>query len=126
MKELITGHPFTTETVLIPEHDEFIILACDGLWDVCSDQEAVDLIRHIREPQEASKILCDYALKRYSTDNLSCMVVRVHADSENHSSTLATTDTSDAVTDSTNSTGASPRPSDSATRNTNADEAGPT
>jgi protein phosphatase PTC1 len=46
------------------------------LWDVCSDQEAVDLIRPIQDPQEASKKLVDYALARFSTDNLSCMVVR--------------------------------------------------
>jgi protein phosphatase PTC1 len=46
------------------------------LWDVCSDQEAVDLIRHIQDPQEASKKLVEYALARFSTDNLSCMVVR--------------------------------------------------
>jgi protein phosphatase PTC1 len=46
------------------------------LWDVCSDQEAVDLIRHIHDPQEASKKLVEYALARFSTDNLSCMVVR--------------------------------------------------
>jgi protein phosphatase PTC1 len=43
---------------------------------VCSDQEAVDLIRQIQDPQEASKKLVDYALARFSTDNLSCMVVR--------------------------------------------------
>lgn len=43
---------------------------------MCSDQEAVDLIRPIQDPQEASKKLVDYALARFSTDNLSCMVVR--------------------------------------------------
>jgi hypothetical protein len=43
---------------------------------VCSDQEAVELIRNIGDPQEASKTLVDYALSRSSTDNLSCMVVR--------------------------------------------------
>jgi protein phosphatase PTC1 len=43
---------------------------------VCSDQEAVDLVRQIQDPQEASKKLVDYALARFSTDNLSCMVVR--------------------------------------------------
>jgi protein phosphatase PTC1 len=46
------------------------------LWDVCSDQEAVDLIRDIPDPQVASKALVDHALSRFSTDNLSCMVVR--------------------------------------------------
>ncbi|EEH15747.1 hypothetical protein PABG_05834 [Paracoccidioides brasiliensis Pb03] len=76
MKDLVTGHPYTTETVIQPETDEFMILACDGLWDVCSDQEAVDLVRGTEDPQVASKILVDHALSRFSTDNLSCMIVR--------------------------------------------------
>lgn len=47
------------------------------LWDVCSDQEAVDLVRHIHDPQEASKKLVDHALSQFSSDNLSCMIVRL-------------------------------------------------
>ncbi|KAL5347698.1 mgpp2cl-1, protein phosphatase 2C-like protein 1 [Pseudogymnoascus australis] len=78
MKELVTGHPYTTETVIQPDLDEFIILACDGLWDVCSDQEAVDLVRDVQDPVVASKQLVDYALARFSTDNLSCMIVRLN------------------------------------------------
>lgn len=31
MKDLVTGHPYTTETVIQPGMDEFIILACDGV-----------------------------------------------------------------------------------------------
>jgi protein phosphatase PTC1 len=31
MKDLVTGHPYTTETVVQPEVDEFLILACDGV-----------------------------------------------------------------------------------------------
>jgi len=76
MKDLVTGHPYTTETVVQPDIDEFMILACDGLWDVCSDQEAVDLIRNQQDPTSAAKQLVDHALARFSTDNLSCMVVR--------------------------------------------------
>ncbi|KAI0123910.1 protein phosphatase 2C [Xylariales sp. AK1849] len=76
MKDLVTGHPYTTETVIQPEIDEFMIIACDGLWDVCSDQEAVDLVRDVQDPSAASKLLVDHALARFSTDNLSCMVVR--------------------------------------------------
>jgi protein phosphatase PTC1 len=48
------------------------------LWDVCSDQEAVDLIRNTQDPTAASKQLVDHALARFSTDNLSCMVVRLN------------------------------------------------
>ena len=43
---------------------------------MCSDQEAVDLVRHNHDPQAASKQLVDHALARFSTDNLSCMIVR--------------------------------------------------
>ncbi|ELR10616.1 Protein phosphatase 2C 1 [Pseudogymnoascus destructans] len=78
MKELVTGHPYTTETVIQPDLDEFIILACDGLWDVCSDQEAVDLVRNVQDPVVASQQLVDHALARFSTDNLSCMIVRLN------------------------------------------------
>lgn len=77
MKKLVTGHPYTTETVIQPDSDEFIIIACDGLWDVCSDQEAVDLVRGVNDPAAASKQLVDHALNRFSTDNLSCMIVRL-------------------------------------------------
>ncbi|KAI2639812.1 PP2C-domain-containing protein [Hypomontagnella submonticulosa] len=76
MKDLVTGHPYTTETVIQPEVDEFIIIACDGLWDVCNDQDAVDLVRDEQDPVAASKKLVDHALARFSTDNLSCMIVR--------------------------------------------------
>jgi protein phosphatase PTC1 len=31
MKELVTGHPYTTETVIQADQDEFLILACDGV-----------------------------------------------------------------------------------------------
>lgn len=31
MKELVTGHPYTTETVIQADIDEFLILACDGV-----------------------------------------------------------------------------------------------
>jgi protein phosphatase PTC1 len=47
------------------------------LWDVCSDQEAVDLVREIHDPGEGAKLLVDHALNRFSTDNLSCMIVRL-------------------------------------------------
>ncbi|KAG9285919.1 hypothetical protein G9A89_013344 [Geosiphon pyriformis] len=76
MKEFIVGSPYTTETI-ITEKDPFLILACDGLWDVCEDQDAVDLIKDTIDPQRASEELLQHALKNFSTDNLSVMVVRL-------------------------------------------------
>lgn len=34
MKDLVTGHPYTTETVIQADQDEFLILACDGVSSV--------------------------------------------------------------------------------------------
>lgn len=76
MKDFIIGNPYTCQVELTKE-DSFLILACDGLWDVCSDQDAVNLIQDIEDAQEASKKLLDFALNNFSTDNLSTMVVRL-------------------------------------------------
>jgi protein phosphatase PTC1 len=38
MKDLVTGHPYTTETVIQADLDEFIILACDGVSSFHSSQ----------------------------------------------------------------------------------------
>jgi protein phosphatase PTC1 len=37
----------------------------------------VDLVRNIQDPVSAAKLLVDHALNRFSTDNLSCMIVRL-------------------------------------------------
>ena len=37
----------------------------------------MDLIRNVQDAQHASKLLVDHALARFSTDNLSCMVIRL-------------------------------------------------
>ncbi|KAI8813534.1 phosphatase 2C-like domain-containing protein [Cladochytrium replicatum] len=75
MKEWIIGNPYTTETVL-NDQDGLLILACDGIWDVCGDQQAVDYIKDIDDPQEAADSLLNFALTNGSTDNLSVLVVR--------------------------------------------------
>ncbi|KWU41561.1 protein serine/threonine phosphatase 2C [Rhodotorula sp. JG-1b] len=78
MKEFVVGSPYTTETRLGP-YDDFLIVACDGLWDVCSDQEAVDLVADCADDaQAASQKLLDHALNNFSTDNLSVLVVSLH------------------------------------------------
>ncbi len=47
---------------------------------MCKDQEAVNLIRNVSDVEAAAKMLVDYALARFSTDNLSCMVIRIDKD----------------------------------------------
>ncbi|GAA5966691.1 hypothetical protein JCM3765_007599 [Sporobolomyces pararoseus] len=78
MKEFVVGKPYTTETT-IGDRDEWLIVACDGLWDVCSDEEAVEIVEKSRNAQDASQRLLDHALANFSTDNLSVLVVDLKA-----------------------------------------------
>ncbi|KAJ6625643.1 phosphatase 2C-like domain-containing protein [Mycena sp. CBHHK59/15] len=75
MKEFVVGAPYTTETELCDD-DEFLVLACDGLWDVTSDQAAIDLIRKTGDAQMASQKLLKHALSNHTSDNVTVLVVR--------------------------------------------------
>ena len=59
--------------------DEFIIVACDGLWDVFSSQNAVDFARQAlrkhNNAELAARELTAEALRRDSADNVSVIVV---------------------------------------------------
>ena len=76
VKEFVVGTPFTTSIDLCDE-DEFLIVACDGLWDVVSDQDAVDLVSQYTDSQEAAQNLLQHALENFSTDNTSVMIVKL-------------------------------------------------
>lgn len=75
MKEFVVGAPYTTETELC-EEDEFLVLACDGLWDIVGDQSAIDLVRDIEDAQLASEKLLKHALSHHTTDNVTVLVIR--------------------------------------------------
>jgi protein phosphatase PTC1 len=90
--DVVSNVPDITSTDLSPE-DSFIIVACDGLWDVLNDQQAVDLVNDgLRElkPLAAqleaegrsiaeiiSRMMVEEALQRGSSDNISCIVIFV-------------------------------------------------
>ncbi|KDO30906.1 hypothetical protein SPRG_04809 [Saprolegnia parasitica CBS 223.65] len=76
LKPWVTAQPFVSRTPL-DEHVEFVILACDGVWDELDDQEAVNIVlslEPLNRPQ-AAKFLVDAALEQGSCDNISAVVV---------------------------------------------------
>lgn len=81
MKDLVVGDPFTTCTEITAE-DEFMILACDGVWDVISDLHACQFVAKLFEedpdmdPQNAAKKLCQLAMDNSTTDNVTVMIVK--------------------------------------------------
>lgn len=50
MKDLVTGHPYTTETVIQPELDEFIIIACDGVSSHTEQRSILVVLRSLVFP----------------------------------------------------------------------------
>lgn len=67
------------EEVVLTEEDEFLILGCDGLWDVMSSQCAVTMVRkelmQHNDLDKSSKVLVKEALQRNSCDNLTVILV---------------------------------------------------
>ncbi|QCD87271.1 protein phosphatase [Vigna unguiculata] len=61
----------------IGDDAEFVILASDGLWKVMTNQEAVDAIRDVKDARSAAKILTEEARNRKSSDDISCVVVKL-------------------------------------------------
>ncbi|KAH9847145.1 protein serine/threonine phosphatase 2C [Lenzites betulinus] len=81
MKHYVTSVPHTAE-IELREMDEVLIIACDGLWDVLEDQEAVDLVRHTQDAMEAAQRLLDEATRRKTSDNVTVLVVRLQGPPE--------------------------------------------
>lgn len=81
LKKFVPCTPYTS-CVKLDSTAQFIIVACDGIWDVLSDDEAVTLVREYCDGSgtgpksgRAAKYLVDQALSRGSTDNVTCMII---------------------------------------------------
>ncbi|XP_042508233.1 probable protein phosphatase 2C 27 [Macadamia integrifolia] len=74
----LSAEPELQDTILT-EEDEFLIMGCDGLWDVMSSQCAVTIARKElmlhNDPERCSRELVREALKRHTCDNLTVVVV---------------------------------------------------
>eukprot|EP00039_Didymoeca_costata_P015510 m.265998 g.265998 ORF g.265998 m.265998 type:complete len:578 (+) comp16238_c0_seq31:160-1893(+) len=56
--------------------DELIVLGCDGIWDVLSSQDAVDIaLEHKGSPRTAASAIVRAAHKKGSEDNITATVV---------------------------------------------------
>eukprot|EP01086_Lenisia_limosa_P005732 TRINITY_DN2310_c0_g1_i1.p1 TRINITY_DN2310_c0_g1~~TRINITY_DN2310_c0_g1_i1.p1 ORF type:complete len:922 (-),score=64.78 TRINITY_DN2310_c0_g1_i1:19-2784(-) len=63
-------------TMVKTNDDEFVIIACDGVWDVMSDQQAVDIVHSVDDPALAALKLRDIAYSYGSMDNITAMVIK--------------------------------------------------
>jgi serine/threonine protein phosphatase PrpC len=88
LKDYVIAHPTVNERRLELNSGEgnsinnnrstaptFLIIACDGLWDVMRDQEAVNLVQQYPgEKTSVAQYLVEEALRRGSTDNVTAIV----------------------------------------------------
>lgn len=77
----------------LTEKDFVLLIACDGLWDVMSNEEAVEKARAVFCTGESSMALIaeemlDEAYDRGSTDNITCIVVKLAGASSSSSSVM--------------------------------------
>jgi serine/threonine protein phosphatase PrpC len=92
--DVVSNVPDITSTELT-DQDMFVIVACDGLWDVVEDQESVNLVlegirelmallpntgqdslTHRRSMAEVlARMLVEEALARGTSDNVTCLMI---------------------------------------------------
>lgn len=84
----VTAEPELTEHQ-VDDHDEFIILATDGVWDVVDNNHAVQMVFGVASRSanwsvlEASNAVCRFARSRWEklspmVDDITCVVVKIH------------------------------------------------
>lgn len=85
--QIITADPDVT-CHEITEEDEFLVVACDGIWDCLSSQQVVDFVRYkVSEGKELSEIgemMCDHCLAPDTSsgagigcDNMTVLIVAI-------------------------------------------------
>jgi serine/threonine protein phosphatase PrpC len=77
----VTVHPDILVYAREPSNDEFLVLACDGIWDRLSNKQCSDLVHSLVycEGETDVGLICeemiDTALELDSLDNMTCCIV---------------------------------------------------
>eukprot|EP00005_Dracoamoeba_jomungandri_P002833 CAMPEP_0174252486 /NCGR_PEP_ID=MMETSP0439-20130205/1935_1 /TAXON_ID=0 /ORGANISM="Stereomyxa ramosa, Strain Chinc5" /LENGTH=872 /DNA_ID=CAMNT_0015333029 /DNA_START=89 /DNA_END=2707 /DNA_ORIENTATION=+ len=72
----MSSDPYISELIELDDDDTILIVASDGLWDVMSGQEAIDLAKQFGDAQTMASVLITTALKDPACrDNITVSVV---------------------------------------------------
>lgn len=85
--QIITADPDVT-CHEITEEDEFLVIACDGIWDCLSSQQVVDFVRYKvfegKKLSEIGEMMCDHCLAPDTSsgagigcDNMTVLIVAI-------------------------------------------------
>ncbi|KAL5576152.1 hypothetical protein UlMin_017851 [Ulmus minor] len=62
-KQAVTAYPDITSVELCDD-DEFLVLACDGIWDCMSSQQLVDYVRELLKEENKLSAICEKVFDR--------------------------------------------------------------
>ncbi|BFZ15105.1 hypothetical protein BsWGS_18143 [Bradybaena similaris] len=62
-EQIVTANPDVIEKPVTPDH-EFLLLACDGIWDVLTNQEAVEFVRNRIAQRMEPDVICEELMNR--------------------------------------------------------------
>jgi serine/threonine protein phosphatase PrpC len=74
LKPYVTAEPRIVEGWLGRENN-WVVLACDGVWDVLSPEEVLTLVRSAGNAQSAAEVIKNNALDKGSMDNITVLVL---------------------------------------------------
>lgn len=85
--QIITAEPDVTRHTLSPD-DEFIVMACDGVWDCMTSQEVVDYVRDSLKRGMKHSTICNEIFDKciavdpkttagIGGDNMSCIIIEL-------------------------------------------------
>ncbi|XP_074280452.1 putative protein phosphatase 2C 60 [Silene latifolia] len=96
--QIVTANP-DINTIELCEDDDFLVLACDGIWDCMSSQQLVDFVREQLRMETKLSAVCERVFDRClapstaggeGCDNMTMIIVQFKKPSQN--GTLSTTD----------------------------------
>lgn len=70
-RQAVTASPDVKTMMLTPE-DQFLVLCCDGVWDILSSQDCVNFVierLHSRSLKQIAEDICDRCLARSTMEN---------------------------------------------------------
>jgi len=87
-EQMITALPDVTVLDITPDDNNFIVLACDGIWNSLSSQEVVDFIlERINKPDVKLSSICEELFEQClapntlsdgtGCDNMTCIIVKL-------------------------------------------------
>jgi serine/threonine protein phosphatase PrpC len=76
LKPYVSAEPYITKGLLGMEND-YVVIACDGVWDVLLPSEVIKIAREAVEPQKGAEAIVRAAISSGSTDNITVIVLEL-------------------------------------------------